>query len=135
MTAPRLTYPKSLRMLKRSEYLALGAKNQARLKLDCFRVVARQNHLGRNRLGLTATKKVGDSVVRNRFKRLAREFFRLNQGGWPQGYDLLFIALREQDPFAERFGGGQNQRLLDFLHRLARQTRPAAERWTNGRPA
>jgi ribonuclease P protein component len=37
------------------------------------------NKLGVNRLGITITKKVSKSaVVRNRYKRIAREFFRLH---------------------------------------------------------
>jgi ribonuclease P protein component len=127
MTAPSRSLPKDHRIRKRSEFLAMNSKKQVRIQLGCFRVVVRPNGLSHNRLGLTVTKKVGPSVVRNRFKRLAREFFRLNQAGWPQGFDLLFIALRDSDPFAERFGEERNRRLGDFLKRLTKSERPAAD--------
>jgi ribonuclease P protein component len=45
----------------------------------------------RGRLGLTITKKVGNAVVRNRIKRLLREWLRLH--GWvPGGWDMVLVA-------------------------------------------
>lgn len=45
-----------------------------------FIIYTLPNGLGRNRLGITASARVGNSVKRNRVKRLLREFFRLNTG-------------------------------------------------------
>lgn len=47
-----------------------------------------------NRLGVSVSKKVGKSVVRNRIKRLIKENFRLNSDCIKvgNGYDLIFIA-------------------------------------------
>ena len=43
------------------------------------------------RLGFTVTKKVGNAVVRNRIKRLVREWLRLH--GWvPTGWDMVLVA-------------------------------------------
>lgn len=45
-----------------------------------------------NRVGFSASKKVGNSVVRNRSRRLMKESFRLYSTNIVEGYDLVFIA-------------------------------------------
>ncbi|AFK85577.1 Ribonuclease P protein component [Thermoanaerobacterium aotearoense SCUT27] len=45
-----------------------------------------------NRVGFSISKKVGKSVVRNRYKRLLYENFRLLDGDLKKGYDIIFIA-------------------------------------------
>ena len=51
-----------------------------------------KNKLDYNRKAFLASKKVGNSVARNRARRLMKEAFRKTEGELPTGYDLLFIA-------------------------------------------
>ncbi len=44
------------------------------------------------RLGVIASRRVGNAVQRNRAKRLLRELFRLHQDALPPACDLLLIA-------------------------------------------
>ena len=55
-------------------------------------VYCRRNKLGHNRLGLTASKKLGHAVVRNRCRRRLREVYRLHQGEMRQGWDIIMVA-------------------------------------------
>ena len=55
-------------------------------------VYCKKNRLGRNRLGLTASSKLGHAVVRNRCRRRLREVYRLNSPALRQGYDLILVA-------------------------------------------
>jgi len=49
---------------------------------------------GSARLGITASRKVGNAVVRARAKRLIREAFRATRALWPAGIDLVVIVKR-----------------------------------------
>jgi ribonuclease P protein component len=53
---------------------------------------ALQNNLPCNRLGISASRKVGKSVTRNRIKRLIRENYRLNEHNMRAGFDIVFTA-------------------------------------------
>ena len=50
-----------------------------------------ENNVGFPRLGVSVSKKCGNSPLRNRIKRMARESFRLNQHDIGQNYDYLLI--------------------------------------------
>jgi ribonuclease P protein component len=55
-------------------------------------MLARPSKQGRARLGVTASRKVGNAVVRNRVKRRIREWFRLGGQELVAGIDLVVIA-------------------------------------------
>ena len=50
------------------------------------------NGLEKNRLGISVSKKVGNSIVRHRLTRLIRESYRLNEDRFPCGKDIVVIA-------------------------------------------
>ena len=52
----------------------------------------RKNRLGRNRLGLVSSTKLGHAVVRNRCRRRLREVYRLRTPELKQGYDIILVA-------------------------------------------
>ena len=51
-----------------------------------------KNNTGENRIGISVSKKVGNSVVRHRVTRLIRESYRLNQAAFHTGYDIVVVA-------------------------------------------
>ena len=53
---------------------------------------ARPNRTGMNRVGITAGKKLGKAVVRNRVRRRLREAYRLNEERFLPGWDIVVVA-------------------------------------------
>lgn len=51
-----------------------------------------RNDTERNRVGISVSKKVGNSVVRHRITRLIRESYRLQEEKFQNGLDIVMIA-------------------------------------------
>ena len=53
---------------------------------------AKENQLEKNRIGISVSKKVGNSVVRHRLCRLVRESYRLHEDVFRRGFDIVVVA-------------------------------------------
>ena len=53
---------------------------------------ALRNQTDRNRLGISVSKKVGNSVVRHRITRLIRESYRIREEAFNSGLDVVVVA-------------------------------------------
>lgn len=52
----------------------------------------RENQLEKNRIGISVSKKAGNSVVRHRLCRLVRESYRLHENLFRRGLDIVVVA-------------------------------------------
>lgn len=87
-----------------------------RISCGGIRLVYRRNSLGHARLGLAVSRRFGNAVQRNRFKRRIREAFRTRC--LKMEFDLLVIPLKpaQENPHpAADF--------LDAVRRLERQSK------------
>ncbi len=93
---PRLTF-------RQRQHLKLGRQFQrvynlrASAATDVLIIYAAPNSLAFSRLGLSVGRKHGNSVRRNRIKRLLRESFRLSPQSIPPGFDFVFVPRRFAD--------------------------------------
>jgi ribonuclease P protein component len=95
----RFSLTKADRILKRREFIALTESGR-RIQNDHFIAIFSPNQLGRSRIGVTVTKKVGPAVKRNRIKRRVREYFRLNRHDLAGNWDINIIAKRQIADFS-----------------------------------
>lgn len=78
--------------LKKNSYFQNVYKNGTSYANRFFVMYVLENHLDRNRLGISVSKKVGNSVIRHHITRLVREAYRLQEEMFNSGLDIVVIA-------------------------------------------
>jgi ribonuclease P protein component len=93
----QFSFPKQARLRREQDFKRVY---QAGKRTQAFplRVAALKRADGKCRLGLSISRKVGDPVVRNRWKRAIREAFRLNRHLLRAPFDLVVSVSWEAAP-------------------------------------
>ena len=84
-----MKFSESLKKNKDFQVVYKNGKSYANRYLVLY---VRENGMDKNRLGISVSKKVGNSVVRHHLTRLIRESYRLQEEHFPCGFDLVVIA-------------------------------------------
>lgn len=80
---------KALRLTKNLEFINIY-KSGRRVSSLFFVMYIKKNDLGYSRLGVSVSKKVGKSVIRNKIKRQIKEIVRQNYDFINSGWDIVF---------------------------------------------
>ena len=84
-----MKFSESLKKNKDFQVVYKNGKSYANRYLVLY---IRENGMDKNRLGISVSKKVGNSVVRHHLTRLIRESYRLQEEHFLCGFDLVVIA-------------------------------------------
>ncbi len=99
--------------LKKNRQFQFVYKN-GRSRADKYLVMyIKENGLGMNRIGISVSKKIGNSVIRHRVKRLIKESYRLHENIFNSGLDMVIVA-------RQRAGSAGYYEIEDSLLRLAK---------------
>ena len=86
-----MMYPHSESLKKNRDFQLLYKEGKSRANRYLVLYV-KENGLEKNRLGVSVSKKVGNSIVRHRITRLIRESYRLHEDMFNSGLDMVVIA-------------------------------------------
>ena len=84
-----MQFSESLKKNYEFQYVYKNGKSYANKYLVMYIV---ENHTQKNKLGISVSKKVGNSVVRHRVTRLIRESYRLHENIFNSGLNIVVIA-------------------------------------------
>ena len=83
----KYTYP----LKKNSDFRLVYSKGRSKVN-RYFILYAFENGTDNNRLGISVSKKVGNSVYRHYFKRCVKESYRLHEKMFNSGLDIVVLA-------------------------------------------
>jgi ribonuclease P protein component len=78
--------------LKKNSYFQNVYKHGKSYANRFFVMYVLENNTEKNRLGISVSKKVGNSVLRHHITRLVREAYRLQEEMFENGLDIVVIA-------------------------------------------
>lgn len=84
-----MEFSESLKKNRQFQFVYKNGRSRANKYLVMY---VKENGLGMNRIGISVSKKVGNSVVRHRITRLVRESYRLHESVFNSGLDMVIVA-------------------------------------------
>ena len=85
----QMKYSESLKKNKDFQIVYRNGKSYANRYLVMY---IKENGTEMNRIGISVSKKVGNSVVRHHLTRLIRESYRFQEANFQFGYDIVVVA-------------------------------------------
>jgi ribonuclease P protein component len=120
-------FPRAARLLAPAEFARVYATRQSGASGPLvLYAAARADAVAPPRLGLSVSRRVGNAVVRNRWKRCLREAFRIVRPRLPAGHDFVVVVRPAAAPSGEQAARQLQETLVTLAAQVLR---------SRGRPA
>ncbi len=135
MTPAGRGLPKSARLVRPTDFARVYARKWTAAAGPIV-VYAAPNGLldGSVRLGLSVSRRIGDAVTRNRWKRVLREAFREVRGDLPAGNDFIVVVRSAAAPAGAEAARRLRESLVAVTSRIVSRAGYAADRGGDGPP-
>ncbi|HEY2883354.1 MAG TPA: ribonuclease P protein component [Pirellulales bacterium] len=110
------SFPKQLRLRTRGDFRHVYERRCSSGD-GLLRMLGMLTELPHPRIGLSISRKLGNAVARNRWKRLLREAFRLSREKLPVGIDFIVIPCGAGEPQLQPL----QKSLVDLAWRLRKR--------------
>ncbi len=90
-----MKFSESLKKYRQFQSVYSHGKSYANKYLAMY---VKENGTGGNRIGISVSKRIGNSVVRHRVTRLVREGYRLQEAVFDSGLDIVVVARKAAAP-------------------------------------
>ena len=92
MTPAEPGFPKACRLVRPGDFARVYALRRSAAAGPLVVYAAAQESPGVARIGFSVSRRIGNAVVRNRWKRRLREAFRRVRGTVPAGHDFVVVV-------------------------------------------
>mgnify|MGYP006289142321 CR=1 FL=1 len=92
MTPAEPGFPKTCRLVRPGDFARVYALRRSAAAGPLVVYAAAQESPGVARIGFSVSRRIGNAVVRNRWKRRLREAFRRVRGTVPAGHDFVVVV-------------------------------------------
>jgi ribonuclease P protein component len=85
-------FPKACRLVRPGDFARVYAVRRSAAAGPLVVYAAAQDCPGVARIGFSVSRRIGNAVIRNRWKRRLREAFRRVRGMFPTGFDFVVVV-------------------------------------------
>lgn len=125
--------PRGRRLLRPGDFARVYAGRRTAAAGPLVLYAAMREDDGETRLGLSVSRRIGNAVVRNRWKRRLREAFRIVRPRLPAGQDYV-VVVRSGEPPTGAAGARRIEESLVLLATRAAGRQGDTQRRPAGRP-